>query len=314
MGGWSFHHPSGGPPPPFRYRYTGEESAGADLLPSALARGRGTMRSMVEGARRIGSYCSWQTLDEGYRIGHGAEHAALHRHHLDRGRVVALVGRAAAVLNEKAFEAAVVGLAHGRVDADIGGDAGQHQVVDPARAQDEFEVGGAERALAGLVDDRLAGQRLQFVDDLPPRLAADEDLSAGSVVTDAGADALRAPALVGRQVDEVGAMPLAGVDDGIALGARRREQRLDRLDRRACQREVVAHGVDVAALAAKIGLHVDDDDGGVVWPPVAVPGPGVGVGVEGRQRRLLYFSRVTWPSTVRPACLAPNGSRSRSRS
>ncbi len=77
--------------------------------------------------------------------------------HLDRGGVIAGVGRAAAVFEDQAFEAAVIGLAHGGVDADVGRDAGQNEVVDPARAQDEFEVGGAERALAGLVDDRLAG-------------------------------------------------------------------------------------------------------------------------------------------------------------
>ena len=34
---------------------------------------------------------------------------------------------------------------------------------------------------------------------------------------------------------------------------------LDRLDRRAGEREVVAHLVDIAADAAEVGLHVDDD-------------------------------------------------------
>ena len=90
-------------------------------------------------------------------VGDRAEHAALHLDHLDRGVVVAAVGRAAAILEQQAFEAAVVGLAHGGVDADVGGDAGQHDVADAAGAQDQLEVGGAERALARLVDDRLAG-------------------------------------------------------------------------------------------------------------------------------------------------------------
>jgi hypothetical protein len=38
----------------------------------------------------------------------------------------------------------------------IGGDAGEYDVLDPAQAQHQFEVGGTERTLAGLVDDYLA--------------------------------------------------------------------------------------------------------------------------------------------------------------
>jgi hypothetical protein len=54
-------------------------------------------------------------LDHGSRIGDGAEHAALHLDHLERRQMVALVGGARAVLQDKAFEAAIVGLAHNRV-------------------------------------------------------------------------------------------------------------------------------------------------------------------------------------------------------
>src|SRR3954471_20004971 len=43
---------------------------------------------------------------------------------------------AAAVAQHEALEAAVVGLAHGRVHADLGGDAGDDQRPDPAVAQD----------------------------------------------------------------------------------------------------------------------------------------------------------------------------------
>ena len=87
---------------------------------------------------------------------------------------------------------------------------------DAARAQHQLEVGGAERALARLVDDRLARQRRELGDDLPARLAAHQDAAARPGIADAGADAARAPALVGRQVGEVGAMALAGVDDVVA--------------------------------------------------------------------------------------------------
>ena len=99
-------------------------------------------------------------------------------------------------------------------------------------------------------------------------------------------------------------MALAGVDDVIALGARRLEQRADRLDRRAGQRQVVAHRVDIAALAAEVGLHVDDDEGGVLRPPVAVEGPGIGVGGEGRQFGAPYLAIDSSPGMSRAECLA----------
>jgi hypothetical protein len=79
----------------------------------------------------------------------------------------------------QAFEAAVVRLAHRGVDADVGGDAGQDQVVDAARAQDQLEVGGAERPLAGLVDDDLARFGVELGDDVPARLAPDRILPQG---------------------------------------------------------------------------------------------------------------------------------------
>ena len=85
--------------------------------------------------------------------------------------------------------------------------------------EDQLQVGGAERALARLVDDDLARQRGELVDDVPARLAAHEDAAARAEVADADAvlaDPARAPALVRGQVGEVGAMALAGVDDGEA--------------------------------------------------------------------------------------------------
>ena len=98
--------------------------------------------------------------------------------------------------------------------------------VDAAQPQHQLEIGGAERALAGLVDDRLAGQRRELGDDVPARLAAHQDAAARARIADAGADPARAPALVGRQIGEIGAMALAGVEDVEALRAHRREHRL----------------------------------------------------------------------------------------
>src|SRR6202008_3833339 len=91
--------------------------------------------------------------DESGGTRHRAEYAALHLDHFQRVVVIAPVGGAAAVLQQHAFEATVVGLAHGGVDAHVGGDAGQHDVLDAAHAQDQLEIGGAERAFAGLVVD-----------------------------------------------------------------------------------------------------------------------------------------------------------------
>jgi hypothetical protein len=71
-------------------------------------------------------------------------------------------------------------------------------------------------------------------------------------------------------------MALARMDD---MQARRRVPRQhlpDRLDRRARQRQVVAHLVDIAADAAEVGLHVDDDQRGVGGRECAVVGPRVG--------------------------------------
>src|SRR6478735_2315537 len=55
-----------------------------------------------------GSAVSGERFEHRARRGHGAEHAALHRHHLQRGEVIAAVGRGGAVREDQALEAAVV--------------------------------------------------------------------------------------------------------------------------------------------------------------------------------------------------------------
>ncbi len=149
--------------------------------------------------------------------------------------MVVVVGRAGAVRQDQALVPAIVGLAHRRVHADIGRDAGKDDVVDALEPQQHVEVGGAERALAGLVDDRFAWQRRQFGDDVPAALTADEHSPARPRVADAGADALASPPLVGGQVAQVGAVALARVHHVEAVTAHRREDRANRLDRRTRQ-------------------------------------------------------------------------------
>src|SRR5882724_328753 len=192
--------------------------------------------------------------------------------------MVGTVGGAAAILEQQAFEASVVGLAHRRMDADVGRDARQHEVGNAAQPQHQFEIGGAEGAFAGLVDDRLAGQWGQLRYDLPPGLAAHQDSAARAGVANAGADAPRAPALIRRKVGEVGTMSLAGVKDMEALAAHYGEHSCDRLDRRTGKAQIASHAVDIAADAAEIGLHVDDDQRRVRRPKIAVIGPGIRIG------------------------------------
>jgi hypothetical protein len=64
------------------------------------------------------------------------------------------------------------------------------------------------------------------------------------------------------------------------LPAHHGEQPLDRFYRRAGQREVVSHLVDITADAAKVGLHVDDDQRGVLRAQIAIIGPRVGFGFD----------------------------------
>ena len=84
------------------------------------------------------------------------------------------------------------------------------------------------------------------------------DISA-SMIADAGANLLGAPALVGGQVAEIRAVAFAGVDHRHAEFPEPGQQSADGLDGRPGQGQVVAHGVDVTAFAAEIRLHVDDD-------------------------------------------------------
>src|SRR5206468_223974 len=69
------------------------------------------------------------------------------------------------------------------------------------------------------------------------------------------------------------------VDNVVAQLAHGGQHAADRLDRGAGQGDVVAHGIHVAALAAEVGLHVDDDERSVGRAQVAAVGPGVRVGL-----------------------------------
>ena len=78
---------------------------------------------------------------------------------------------------------------------------------DAAAAQHGFEVGGVERALAGLVDDRLAVDGGEFGDDVVAGLAAHQDAAHRAGIADAGGELAARP--LGRRRGR------RGRDDGL---------------------------------------------------------------------------------------------------
>ncbi len=114
-----------------------------------------------------------------------ADDAALGAHHVERGRLECREVAFGAVLQQQAVVAAVVGLAHAGLHADLGGHAAEHQVGDAALLQQFVQAGGVERALAGLVDDDLAVDGGKRFDDLVAGFADHEDAAHGAFVADA---------------------------------------------------------------------------------------------------------------------------------
>ena len=152
-----------------------------------------------------------------------------------------LVARAARVGDEQALEAAVVRLAHRAVDADVGRRARDQQRADPAGRQDRREIGAPEGAVGALVDDELAGQRLQLGNDLEAGLAADQEAAERPGLADCRRSLSDPGHPVRRQLREVGAVALAGEDHRHPCPARRLEQAARGLDCGADAVEAVAH-------------------------------------------------------------------------
>jgi hypothetical protein len=72
----------------------------------------------------------------------------------------------------------------------------------------------------------------------------------------------------------------ARVKDVKALTAHCREHCRNRLDWRARQGQIVSHAVDITADAAKIDLHIDDDERGIHWPQIPIIRPRVRIGSD----------------------------------
>src|ERR1051325_11322287 len=105
-----------------------------------------------------------------------------------------------------------------------------------------------------------------------------------------------------------------------AAPAHRVEHAADRGDARPRERDVVTEQLNVAALAAEVALHVDDDHRRVVGPELAIPRPGIGgrrdeARGHGRARspRIAGFPVIWHPRARRAgpvACAAPSWWRS----
>ena len=170
------------------------------------------------------------------------------------------IGRAAVRYDDAAI-AAVVGLAHGGVDAHFRGDAADQQIFDPVVLQDVTEFGGVERALARLVDHDLAVERIELGNDVVAGLAPDQDPPHRPGVADP--QRRRAALDLGRRrVGQIRQMALAGVHDQHPGLPRRVQHRRNRLHRARELRNVVTERFTEAAGLHEIALHIDDEKRG----------------------------------------------------
>ena len=112
---------------------------------------------------RRGLAAAWQ--DAPQKLGHGGHPAEelldveqrRLLHEVGAGMVRGVVQHHAEIFQEEA-------VAQRRLHADVGGDAGEHQRADAARAQHAVEVGVEEGAVARLGDHDVALLRQQLVD------------------------------------------------------------------------------------------------------------------------------------------------------
>ena len=162
-----------------------------------------------------------------------------------------------AVFEHEAVVAAVVSLPHRGVDADLGRHPGDDELLHVPVLQDGVQIGGVERALAGLVDDRLAGLGIKLGNDVVAGFAAHQNAAHRAGVADRRR-AAAADLLGRRQIAEVGPMAFARMENRKTGGAPRRQQLPVRLDGAPQLRNVVAEHFAEAARLEEIALHVDD--------------------------------------------------------
>src|SRR5664279_485964 len=151
-----------------------------------------------------------QRPDDVGTIADPAENAALRGDHPQTHLVKLRKIRTRAVAQHQTLEAAIVGFAHRRVDANFGRHAADEQLRDAAVLEHRVEIGRVERALAGLVDDGLAGDRCEIGDDVVTGFAANEDPAHRPAVADADGET-PARGFRRRQIREIGTMAFTRV-------------------------------------------------------------------------------------------------------
>src|SRR5262245_55362142 len=93
--------------------------------------------------------------------GDPTENAALRLDHGQSGRVKVRKIRGTTVAQDHTAKAAIIVLAHGGIDTDLGRDTAYQQVFNAAIAQQELEIGLIEGALARLVDHSFAAHGIK---------------------------------------------------------------------------------------------------------------------------------------------------------
>src|SRR6185437_6464234 len=167
--------------------------------------------------------------------------------------------------------------AHRGGDADFRGDAADDELLDAAALEDGVEIRRIESAFARLVDDRLARRGLELIDNVVPMLSAHEDAAHRARIADAGREP--APRLLARrQVGEIGAMALTGVDDQNARRPGGRQNANCRGYRLAQQGHVVAQRLAEPPRIDEVPLHVDDHERDGRWLKLELIGFGANSG------------------------------------
>ena len=157
------------------------------------------------------------------------------------------------IAHQQTVKPKIIPIPHRPTNTNIRRNPTNNQIPHPLHIQQQPEVRVPKRALPGLVDHRLALDRVHLADKIVARLAPHQQPPQRARVADAAAGRREAPAalpLAGRQGREVRAVALARVVDWEAEGAEGGEEGLDLGDDGACCRDGVALGGEVAAFFA----------------------------------------------------------------
>src|SRR6266404_5932576 len=124
-----------------------------------------------------------QRCEEFCGIGYPAKDAALRLDHLEARLLEFREVGAHTIGRHQAIVAAIIGFSDGGIDTHLGGDARDDELFDATILEDGVEVSGPEGAFAGFVDDRFAGGRIEFGDDIVSRLSANQNASHGTRIS-----------------------------------------------------------------------------------------------------------------------------------